>query len=66
MPSRYEDPSRVFLGNLHPDVRERDIERFFDRYGRVRNIFIKNGKYGFCVSTMSYQEHLFVRPSALS
>ena len=47
---RDRDASRVFLGNLPHDVRERDIERFFDRFGRVRNIFIKNGKYGFCVS----------------
>merc|ERR1712072_1483020 len=39
---------RVFLGNLPFDVRERDIERFFDKYGRVRNIFIKSGRYGFC------------------
>ena len=53
MPSRSDDrdPSRVFLGNLPHDTRERDIERFFDKYGRVYNIFIKNGKYGFCVST---------------
>jgi RNA recognition motif-containing protein len=48
MPSR--EGSRVFLGNLPHDVRERDIEKFFDKYGRVRNIFIKNGRYGFCVS----------------
>merc|ERR1712029_997616 len=50
MPSRYDDrdPARVFLGNLPHDTRERDIERFFDKYGRVYNIFIKNGKYGFC------------------
>ena len=48
MPSR--EGNRVFLGNLPFDVRERDIERFFDKYGRVRNIFIKSGRYGFCVS----------------
>lgn len=42
--------SRVFLGNLPHDVRERDIEKFFEKYGRVRNIFVKNGRYGFCVS----------------
>ncbi len=49
MPSR--DGARVFVGNLPHDVRERDIERFFEKYGRVRNIFLKNGRYGFCVST---------------
>ena len=51
MPSR--EGARVFLGNLPTDIRERDIEKFFDRYGRVRNIFVKNGKYGFCVSPQS-------------
>jgi len=46
MPSR--DGNRVFLGNLPFDIRERDIEKFFLKYGRVRNIFIKSGRYGFC------------------
>jgi len=39
--------ARVFLGNLPPDVTVRDIEDFFDRYGRVRNVLLKHGKYGF-------------------
>ena len=48
MPSR--DAARVFVGNLPNDVRERDIEKFFSKYGRVHNIFLKNNRYGFCVS----------------
>jgi RNA recognition motif-containing protein len=48
MPSR--EGNRVFIGNLPDSVRERDIEKFFDKYGKVFNIFIKNGRYGFCVS----------------
>ena len=46
MPSRYDDrdPACVFLGNLLHDTRERDIKGFFDKYGRVYNIFIKNGE----------------------
>jgi len=39
--------TRVFLGNLPPDVRVRDIEDFFSKCGRVRNVLIKHGKYGF-------------------
>lgn len=39
--------TRVFLGNLPPEVRVRDVEGFFDKYGRVRNVLIKHGKYGF-------------------
>jgi len=37
----------VFLGNLPPNCRVRDIETFFDKYGKVKNILIKQGKYGF-------------------
>eukprot|EP00092_Neocalanus_flemingeri_P012052 GFUD01012993.1.p1 GENE.GFUD01012993.1~~GFUD01012993.1.p1 ORF type:complete len:340 (+),score=109.98 GFUD01012993.1:39-1058(+) len=39
--------TRVFLGNLPPEVRVRDIEEFFDKCGKVRNVLIKHGKYGF-------------------
>jgi len=35
------------MGNISDDVRERDVEKFFKGYGRVRNIVLKNG-YGFC------------------
>ena len=37
---------RVYLGNLGSSVRERDIERFFKMYGRLRGVVIKNG-FGF-------------------
>jgi len=37
----------VFLGNLPPDCRVRDIEEFFNKYGKVRNVLIKQGKYAF-------------------
>ena len=39
--------ARVFLGNLPSDARVRDVEEFFKKYGRVRNVLIKHGKYGF-------------------
>ncbi len=35
--------TRVYFGNLSSRCRERDIERFFKRYGRIREISIKNG-----------------------
>ena len=38
---------RVFLGNLPPDVRVEDIEDFFRDFGKVRNVLIKQGKFGF-------------------
>lgn len=36
----------MFLGNLSSDCRERDIEKFFDSYGKISEIVIKQG-YGF-------------------
>jgi len=36
----------VFLGNLPQDCREVDIERFFNGYGRLRQVVLKRG-YGF-------------------
>ena len=40
------DTQRVFVGNLAPDVRPRDLEDFFKGYGRLGDISLKNG-YGF-------------------
>ena len=41
--------SRLYIGRLSYHVRERDIERFFKNYGRIRELLLKNG-YGFVVS----------------
>ncbi|KAK4302178.1 hypothetical protein Pmani_025713 [Petrolisthes manimaculis] len=38
--------ARVYVGGLHYNCRERDLEKFFKRYGRLRDCLIKNG-YGF-------------------
>ncbi|XP_044736487.1 serine-arginine protein 55 isoform X2 [Chrysoperla carnea] len=35
--------SRVFVGGLTYRVRERDLEKFFRKYGRIKEIAIKNG-----------------------
>ena len=43
---RMPSGQRVYIGNIPSDSRERDIERFFKGYGRIREIVIKNG-YGF-------------------
>lgn len=48
--------ARVYVGGLHYNCRERDLERFFKRYGRLRDCLIKNG-YGFVVSLLHYQCH---------
>lgn len=38
--------SRVYVGHLPPRCTERDIQRFFKGFGRLRDIVLKNG-YGF-------------------
>ena len=35
--------SRVYVGGLSSRTRDRDLERLFDKYGRVREVSIKNG-----------------------
>lgn len=40
---------RVFVGHLSSRARERDVEKFFKGYGRIREIHLKNG-FGFVVS----------------
>ena len=31
----------MYLGNISEDTRERDVEKFFKSYGRIRNIVLK-------------------------
>ncbi|KFM67848.1 Serine-arginine protein 55, partial [Stegodyphus mimosarum] len=38
--------TRVYIGRLSYDCRERDLERFLKGYGKIREILIKNG-FGF-------------------
>lgn len=44
--------TRVYVGRLPYDVRERDIEKFFRGYGRIREVLIKDG-FAFVVSSQS-------------
>lgn len=41
--------TRVYVGRISYDVRERDIEKFFKGYGRIREILMKDG-FAFVVS----------------
>ncbi|KAH7939273.1 hypothetical protein HPB52_009745 [Rhipicephalus sanguineus] len=43
--------SRVYVGRLNYEVRERDLERFFKGFGRIREISIKNG-FGFVATSI--------------
>lgn len=41
-------PTRVYIGKLNPRVTEKEIERFFRDFGRVRDITFK-GTFAFVV-----------------
>ena len=41
--------ARVYIGRLSNYARDRDVERFFKGFGRIRDIMVKNG-YCFVVS----------------
>ncbi|XP_043930096.1 serine/arginine-rich splicing factor 5-like [Protopterus annectens] len=43
---------RIFIGRLSPHARERDVEKFFKGYGRIREINLKNG-FGF----VEFEDH---------
>lgn len=41
--------SRIYIGRLSYNAREKDVDRFFRGFGRIRDINLKNG-FGFVVS----------------
>lgn len=45
--------TRVYVGRIAYDVRERDIEKFFKGYGRIREILLKDG-FAFVVSPLAF------------
>ena len=40
--------TRLYAGRLNSRVSERELERFFKGYGRIRDVMMKNG-YAFLV-----------------
>ena len=57
--SAHSKMSRVYIGRLSYQAREKDIERFFKNYGHIREINLKNG-FGFVVSIVPSSNHLFI------
>ena len=50
--------NRIYIGKLHYDVREKDIERFFKDFGKINDINMKNG-YAFVVSYIIEHFHFY-------
>ncbi|KAF1743377.1 hypothetical protein MXB_4771 [Myxobolus squamalis] len=44
MSRRRESNSRIFVGNLPRDIREREIEDIFYKYGKIREVNIRSSK----------------------
>ena len=40
--------SRLYVGSLSYDCREKDLDRLFSEFGELRDVVVKNG-YGFVV-----------------
>ena len=49
---------RVYLGRLPYGTRERDVEKFFRGFGKLREVNLKNG-YGFVVRCLDPFSFLF-------
>ena len=35
--------ARVYVGGISHRARERDVEKLFDRFGRIKDVSLKNG-----------------------
>lgn len=46
---RTGEMSRIYIGRLSYNAREKDVDRFFRGFGRIKDINLKNG-FGFVVS----------------
>jgi len=44
---------QIYVGNLSRKTRQEDLERAFEKYGRIRDIAFKN-KYAFIVSPILF------------
>ena len=49
IPDRERMGTRVYIGRVPQNTREKDVERFFKGYGKLRDVLMKPG-YTFVVS----------------
>ena len=47
---------KVYIGNIPDDCRERDVEKFFKGFGKIRNIVLKVS----VIPPSEQQKHLFL------
>lgn len=56
--------NRLYLGRIPYNAREKDVERFFRGFGRIKDINLKNG-FGFVVSFELFSRTCFSLDSKL-
>ena len=49
---------QIYIGGLSRRTRESDLEKYFDRYGKIRNLSYKS-RYAFIVRHLSKSKHEF-------
>lgn len=49
--------NRLYIGRLSYQAREKDVERFFRGFGRMKDINLKNG-FGFVVRGLKFADNL--------
>lgn len=52
--------SRVYVGNLPPDIRTKDIEDLFYRFGKILYVDLKNRR-GPPFAFVEFEDHRYVR-----
>merc|ERR1711966_505054 len=47
---------RIYVGNLPSDVRERELDDLFYKYGRIRDVSVKGGASGPCFAFIEFDD----------
>ena len=56
MPSSSGSQTRIYIGNLPPDIRSKDVEDLFYKYGKIAFVDLKN-KRGPPFAFVEFEDH---------
>jgi len=57
---------RIYVGNLPPDIRTKDVEDVFYKYGSIRDIDLKNRRGGPPFAFVEFDDSRFVENTGLT
>ena len=58
MPSNSDSQTRIYIGNLPPDIRSKDVEDLFYKYGKIAFVDLKN-KRGPPFAFVEFEDHRY-------